>query len=565
MFRREEETSTKPSDVPDGYLGESSTFDFMSKLRTEQSSVPDGDQSMPRRFNIITAPPSQINGVVVNLEDPRLLPERSIADQLVDAYFLYSHPIYPFLHAPSFRVWYAKLWDVKTAHIASSRDNEWRGILNLVFAFGCEYVAPGGGGSSNSRYKRSHFFARAKSLILKRVFGSVSSLELVQALLLLSHYLQSTLELNNCWAVVGMAIRMGQTIGLHLAPSRFTKSVIEAEMRTRVFWGLFVIDRVLSMKLGRPPSIHDDASIKVGLPLEVNDENITEEGVRISEMPSLLSFFIQTIAQVRILDKILREFYEYGSAKNPSELSQFLANSITLDFELVSWQNNLPYHLQPKSEVSEWQFQRQRNVLLMRFFNARIILHRQAFLLYARSSIDDASQRSLLIAFVTACISSARETVQQVHEHYSRRLLHSWWYNSHYVFTAMGILLCFRSMDEDKRRSVLGGDKDEEVTLRWGIEFLEEVEQQIHSVAARYVKSLLQLQRELGVTVSRSRGESALRAISYPGSPTSGVVESELSDRLPNANDYTLEEILGGYSFPIDFFIEDPLMDMKDY
>ncbi len=65
------------------------------------------------------------------------------------------------------------------------------------------------------------FYARAKSLLSFDMLGR-GSIGLVQALLLMGQYLQSTESSGLCWNVVGLAIRVAQRIGLHLGPSDST-------------------------------------------------------------------------------------------------------------------------------------------------------------------------------------------------------------------------------------------------------------------------------------------------------------------------------------------------------
>lgn len=113
-----------------------------------------------------------------------------------------------------------------------------------MFAFGSDHMQVA---SRTTSVDHSRFFNRAKTLVFSGLFQA-GSIELVQALLLMGQYLHGSLKLNNCWTVIGLAIRMAQGLGLHFDAGAFTSGGIEQEVHKRVWWGCFMIDRVLSMK-----------------------------------------------------------------------------------------------------------------------------------------------------------------------------------------------------------------------------------------------------------------------------------------------------------------------------
>jgi hypothetical protein len=67
-------------------------------------------------------------------------------------------------------------------------------------------------------------------------------------LLLMCQYLQSTQNPNDCWVVLGNAIRGAQSIGLHITPKNGTP--LEQELKKRVWYGCVYLDR-----LARPISL----------------------------------------------------------------------------------------------------------------------------------------------------------------------------------------------------------------------------------------------------------------------------------------------------------------------
>ncbi|KAL7922734.1 hypothetical protein ACQKWADRAFT_320672 [Trichoderma austrokoningii] len=455
------------------------------------------------------------------------LPQRSLADRLVTSYFKHRHPLNPYLHEGTFRQRYARLWLSKDVGGEEAAPNNlaWLGLVNMVFAFGSEHAqyrhayhgSPGS--SASAKPDRARFFKRAKMLAFSSILQA--KIELVQALLLMSHYLHGSLELNHCWTVIGLAIRTAQELGLYLDSTDFTNDIVEQEIRKRVWWGCFVIDRLVSIKVGRPPTIHDIPAIRVGLPLAVDDEFLDEASnyTQPSNIPSKIVFFNHIVTQCRLLAKVLDTLYDNtpsssgsgaGSSSSSSsagretrvrikaDLPDLLAMSIQLDGELVVWQSLLPPHLRTDSDVPGWHFERQRSVLLMRFLHIRLLIHRQTLLYYILRRIPDPFQADLAHLCIRRCAIAAYDAIDQVHLLTQKNLLSSSWHNSHYVFTALSVLLVYQHLDPHSRSKVdIPQSLDVDSIIGHGLEHLQRVGGDIHPLASRYVRSFQQLQTRL--------------------------------------------------------------------
>ena len=357
--------------APREVFGETSAFRFMADVGS-----PDGRMSRPsmsHQTNLPQLDDAQIarSFMTEDIGDPFELPQRSTADRLVDSYFRHRHPLNPCLHEGTFQARYGRLWLGADGggEEASQRNLHWLGLVNMVFAFGTDYAQS----SSRQVNDRTRYFKRARHIVIWGVLQS-GTIELVQALLLIGQYLHGSLELNDCWTIVGLAIRTSQGLGLHLDETAFTTNLVEQEIRKRTWWGCFVLDRVLSTKVGRPPAIHDEASIKVGLPRSVDDEYLTPNDPNSrqpADVPSTLEYFNHVISQCRLMQKVMDAIYggnsvQIGRERTAIETHKLLARTIELDGELDAWKEGLPEHLRPSGRAQEWRFERQRNTLLMR-------------------------------------------------------------------------------------------------------------------------------------------------------------------------------------------------------
>ena len=178
---------------------------------------------------------SQSARIPVNDVEALVLPPQGTADHLVNLYFKYVHTLYPWLHEPSFRAQYEALW-ITPPGTVDKVDPLFYCLLNLVLALGCQFSTL----FESSMHSGDTFFNRAKTLLGFSIFD-VGTLQVVQALLLMGSYLQSTNRPNRCWNVLGMGIRVAQGLGLHI--ERSSGDLVERETRRRAWWGCVLMDR----------------------------------------------------------------------------------------------------------------------------------------------------------------------------------------------------------------------------------------------------------------------------------------------------------------------------------
>jgi hypothetical protein len=146
---------------------------------------------------------------------------------------------------------------------------------------------------------------------------------------------------------------MAQSMGLHVEPrgSR-DRSPLETEKRRRVWYSIYVLDRLLSLQLGRPPAINDD-DCDVSLPSRAADSDIDWSGGSASSGqakvlpdvergPSAGDYFLAVIAFSRIVGRVLREVYGPGHDQITAEDMDVTRE---LDKRLVAWKLGLPRRL----------------------------------------------------------------------------------------------------------------------------------------------------------------------------------------------------------------------------
>ena len=146
-------------------------------------------------------------------------------------------------------------------------------------------------------------------------------------------------SLHGCraWNILGLAIRMGQSIGLHVedSPTENASDPIQREMRRRAWYSLYVLDRLLALQLGRPVAIHE-TEYHVSLPSEMAD---TGSDFASPGNCSVLNYFIQVIHFSQIAGSAITLYLQTHSEES------LTSHTARLDESLLAWMTNLPRKL----------------------------------------------------------------------------------------------------------------------------------------------------------------------------------------------------------------------------
>ena len=166
------------------------------------------------------------------------LPPRRTADRLVGVYWLYVDPLYPFLDR---RKWESTYESLFAGTAITSDEGTFVATLNAIFALSTQLVE-----SLDSEQRNSAsdaYFRKAQELLDLNLWDS-RSLDLVQFLLLMSQYLQSSSCPHQTWMVLGAAVRTAQSLGLHLPEtSSEVTNERERELLWKVWYGCVLMDR----------------------------------------------------------------------------------------------------------------------------------------------------------------------------------------------------------------------------------------------------------------------------------------------------------------------------------
>ncbi len=131
------------------------------------------------------------------------------------------------------------------------------------------------------------------------------TLQDVQAMAMLCIHLRALPKPGACWMMTSTTLNLAIELGLHRsmgswAPPSRKISVLEMELRKRIFWSVLVIHIIISGKLGRPMALREE-DYDVEMPQAVDDYLLSEDGIDTSRegkcefLVALTSFEFQAI------------------------------------------------------------------------------------------------------------------------------------------------------------------------------------------------------------------------------------------------------------------------------
>ncbi|KAJ5658911.1 hypothetical protein N7507_005362 [Penicillium longicatenatum] len=304
--------------------------------------------------------------------------------QMLDAYFCYFQAFAPMIDEKSFRESYM------TGH---RKDDHWLSLLNIVLALGS--IAA----TSPDDMTHQTYFLRCKSHLSLSSLGS-SHIETIQALGLIGgwycHYISQP---NLAYSVLGAALRMAATLGLHkeFSESRQTPGpakLASMDLKRRVWWSLFVMDTWAGMTLGRPSMGRFGPYITVKPPNCRDKENFLD--------------ILPLVENIRFA-KIATQVQE-SLAAAPLVKHQEMAHA---DSQLLDWWENLPPILKDHEPCTE-SISTVRTVMRWRFYNQRMLIYRPTLLSYAMRRVPYIALRVEERTAIVKCREVAELSIQNI-------------------------------------------------------------------------------------------------------------------------------------------------------
>ena len=282
-------------------------------------------------------------------DTPHLTQE--LVDYLIDVYFTRVHMYSPIINKTQFLEQYYY-------HTPTPPDKY---LLYSITLIGLAIYSP--------EVKGSHQFTLTKEEILETyqdlkvkihkllsILYKRSMISTVQTLMLMSMFVghdNDDDEDTGHWFITGMAIRMAQDLGLHRDCSKWDIPDYEIELRKRLWYTAYMMDRWVAAELGRPVSILDhEFDVELPNEFELNSLPLHQgettpiliketEQDRIEKKP-VYACFLHLITLSQIAGQVLVGFH---STRAKRYRFDNLALLDILDRSLTNWKLALPESL----------------------------------------------------------------------------------------------------------------------------------------------------------------------------------------------------------------------------
>ncbi|CAG8245944.1 unnamed protein product [Penicillium salamii] len=454
------------TDFEGNYLGPSSGVSFInrvwSRLHQDEAHYPGEHQDESSKNTAVFMFGDK--PYVHSQETGFTLPSLGRALELVGIYFDFSMVTYRFIHRGNVESWTRQVYEynIGPTNLPVGNMVARTAIVLMIFAVSTLYVELRPGDGPAGRSESELWYAASKYMSSLEV--GPPRLETIQARLCQCLYLLSSSRANECWYSFGTTTQLVTALGLHRKwlgkPSKGC-SYLELELRKRIFWSVYTLDKYLSIMFGRPRLLHDE-DIDQELPDEMNDEDLLEEDPtrRTGSTDSMMiaSVLHYRISELkfrlgRILGDISRQLYSIYPISRHSPLD----TAIRLTSELEKWKETVPplfNSVRPSSLIPP--LCRQSQVLQLAYSHAMIHVTR-SFLL---SDFTDLSRRPkvphpMVSSYVQKCIQAAEDIMTIIDDLAQQNvLIQSFWFTHYVCFCAILVVYIHTIQQHQKSKGI---------------------------------------------------------------------------------------------------------------
>ncbi|KAF7595047.1 hypothetical protein BBP40_007450 [Aspergillus hancockii] len=261
-------------------------------------------------------------------------PNDEMGSRIMNTYLTRLHTRYPFLDRQELWHLHEARWRLAKTKREELSKAEKFGIFQLyiAYAIGATFL------QLSERYSYippERFYMTALQQV--SAMCEARSIDNIKAMTLLVVYHLRSASSQGVWYMIGLAMRTAIDLGLHRKANEVNLDPFTAQLRRRLFWTVYYLERVVSMSLGRPFSIAD-RNIDLPLPLDVDDDvrdpallNATQPTNRTTTM----TFALYLIQIRRIDSKVQHKIYR---ADRP--LRSIRSKMDRLFLELEEWKQS---------------------------------------------------------------------------------------------------------------------------------------------------------------------------------------------------------------------------------
>ncbi|KAI0372783.1 hypothetical protein BV20DRAFT_1119753 [Pilatotrama ljubarskyi] len=246
------------------------------------------------------------------------LPDRTKARRLATIYFKHAAWMYtPIPEAEFNDTIFTRVYDQRIDTDPAPMDAHRLAVLCLVLGLGAlldlekPYLSP----------EAMHYYQLGRAVLSVDSVLESQSIPAIQAVILMCHYMFLSFVEGPRWALMGLAVKLAQSLGLHRDSGRWNLDTKETFRRRSLFYELYTYDSWQSLTYGRPPSFAP-AFIDCKMPEEPRKNDHGELEMSFAAWKHRFSFKCLAVVHERAfgaavprysvvmeLDKKIRDFY----------------------------------------------------------------------------------------------------------------------------------------------------------------------------------------------------------------------------------------------------------------
>ncbi|KAI0405902.1 fungal-specific transcription factor domain-containing protein [Xylaria palmicola] len=400
------------------YIGPSSGYAFCKLMLAASSNA--GKMTRTAGNSTPSVPP-YLQDLVVATQDPISITQDQ-AFTLCQTYFDIIHVQYPFLHHPTFIRLLERFFQ-------EENQDEIVGFqIYMVLAISATIA---------SKLHKIPLSGERYYMTAMQYFEKIqmeSSLQGLQCILLLLIFaMHSPTTRLDVWCLNYQCIASVLDLGLQRTLTISSGiSRVDQEMRTRIFWVVYSLDRTIATMMGRPIGLRDEAC-DLRMPADLSDPDVEGEETATSRSSGTthMSYAIHLFK----LAKINSEIKYVANSVNPDAPNYAYPAIIDIQAwqkevlsRLEQWAANIP-GAQAANDYS-------RSVLLLRYHSVRMLLLRPS------PNIPRPDQQAL-----QQCYVSAEESIRLSNDLYRKNLLVPNWITFHsIVLSTITMYYCILSV-----------------------------------------------------------------------------------------------------------------------
>lgn len=269
------------------------------------------------------------------------LPTKQVALELVDDAFRSFNRFFPLFDEQEF------LHQFHHQYTESSpSDPAWWACINVVLSLAHRFRAMRTLQTAYENTQSCGYIHNALAVVSELSILR-QSLPAIQALVGMAIILQGSPNPQVSSVLTAAAVRLAQAMGLHRRTQDQSLSARQVEMRKRVFWAAYFLDKDISLRLGQPFA-QDDDDMDAELPLE-SPTDLPLIGLGDGDGFRKINFFNARIGLAVIQGQVYKRLYSVQAARQSD--AQKASVAYELSSVLSYWRSSVPVDFEDETEV----------------------------------------------------------------------------------------------------------------------------------------------------------------------------------------------------------------------